>query len=88
MAAGEASSRLGVLPGFSPISLHNLLHATDDGLRSYVSCFLLLGLPIVHSALSGVSFVWTSVLSFFFSCSLARCFSFIYVFVYFHNLNI
>ncbi len=56
MAAGEASSRLGVLPGFLPISLHNLLRATDDGLRSYVWCFLLLGLPIVHSALSGVIF--------------------------------
>jgi hypothetical protein len=27
-AAGEASSRLGVLPGFWSISLHNLLHAT------------------------------------------------------------
>jgi hypothetical protein len=27
------------------------------------------------------SFVWTSVLSFFFSCSLAKCFSFIYLFI-------
>jgi hypothetical protein len=33
-----------------------LLHATGDGFRSYVSCFLLLGLPIVHSAFSGPVF--------------------------------
>jgi hypothetical protein len=31
---GEASSKLGVLPNFSPISLHNLLLATNDGFRS------------------------------------------------------
>jgi hypothetical protein len=30
---------------FSPISLLNLLRATGDGFKSYVSCFLLLGLP-------------------------------------------
>jgi hypothetical protein len=40
----------------SPISLHNLLCATGDGFRSSVLCFLLLGLPIVCSALSGVVF--------------------------------
>jgi len=34
VAASEASSRLGVLPSFSPISLHDLLHATSDGFRS------------------------------------------------------
>ncbi len=33
MAAGEASSRLGVLPGFVIISLHDLLHAIGDGFR-------------------------------------------------------
>jgi hypothetical protein len=34
MTAGEVSPRLGVLPGFSPITLHNLLRATGDGFRS------------------------------------------------------
>ncbi len=31
---GEASSRLGVLSSFSPISLHDLLCASVDGFRS------------------------------------------------------
>jgi hypothetical protein len=31
---GEAFSRFGVLSNFSPISLHNLLHATNDGFKS------------------------------------------------------
>jgi hypothetical protein len=35
------------LPGFSPISLHDLLRATGDEFRSKVLCFLLLGLPHV-----------------------------------------
>jgi hypothetical protein len=56
VAAGEASSRLGVLPGFLPIALHDLLGATDDGFRSKVSGFLLLRLPIVHFALLSVVF--------------------------------
>jgi hypothetical protein len=34
VAASEASSRLGVLPSFSPIWLHNLLRVTSDGFRS------------------------------------------------------
>ncbi len=34
VALGEASFRLGVLPGFSSIALHNLLCATGDGFRS------------------------------------------------------
>ncbi len=34
VAVGEASSKLGVLPGFSPISLHNLLRANCDRFRS------------------------------------------------------
>ncbi len=34
VAAGEASSKLGVLSGFAFISLHDLLHATGDGFRS------------------------------------------------------
>jgi hypothetical protein len=34
MTAGEVFSRLGVLPGFWPISLHNLLRATSDEFRS------------------------------------------------------
>jgi hypothetical protein len=37
VAAGEASSNRGVLPGFLPISLHDLLSATGDGFRSQVS---------------------------------------------------
>jgi hypothetical protein len=31
---GKASSRLGVLPGFLPTSLHDLLRAIGDGFRS------------------------------------------------------
>lgn len=34
VVAGEACSRLNVLPGFSPISLHNLLRAIGDEFRS------------------------------------------------------
>jgi len=34
VATGEASSRLGVLSGFSLISLHDLLCATGDGIKS------------------------------------------------------
>ncbi len=34
VALGEASSRLGVLPGFSSMALHNLLCATADVFRS------------------------------------------------------
>jgi hypothetical protein len=63
-----------------PISLHNLLHATGDGFMSLVLIFLLLGLPIVCSALSGVVFCLDFSHSFFFSCSIAECFSFIYLF--------
>ncbi len=55
MAEGEreASSKLGVLRGFSRISLQDLLPATGDGFRSEVLCFLLLGPAIVGSALWG-----------------------------------
>ncbi len=56
VVAGETSFGLSVLPSFWPISLHNLFQTTGDGFRSYVLCFLLLGLPIVGSALSGVVF--------------------------------
>jgi hypothetical protein len=45
----RSNSRLGVLRGFSPISLHDLLCVAGDGFRSLISCFLLLGLPIVCS---------------------------------------
>jgi hypothetical protein len=38
VALREASFRLGVLPGFSSIALHNLLCATGDGFRSLVIC--------------------------------------------------
>jgi hypothetical protein len=56
VAFGEAFFKLGVFLGFLSISLHNLLRATSDGFRCQVSCFLLLGLPIVHFALLGVVF--------------------------------
>jgi hypothetical protein len=56
VAAGEASTRLVVLPGFLIISLHDLLHAIDDGFRCKVLCFFLLRLLIVRSTLSGVIF--------------------------------
>jgi hypothetical protein len=52
----EASSRLDVLLSFLHISLHDLLRVNGDGFRSWVSCFLLLGLPIVWSPLWGVVF--------------------------------
>jgi hypothetical protein len=39
VAVGEASSKLGVLPGFSPISLHDLLRATCDRFRSQFHVF-------------------------------------------------
>ncbi len=53
---GEASSRLGVFSNFLPISLHDLLRATNDRFRSQVLCFLLLKLPTVRSTLLGVLF--------------------------------
>ncbi len=56
VAIGEASSKLGVLPSFSPISLHDLFHVTSDGFRSQVSSFLILRLPIVHFAFFVVIF--------------------------------
>jgi hypothetical protein len=56
VVAGKACSRLSVLPGFSPISLHDLLRATGDGFRSEVLCFLLLGLPMLCSAIWVVMF--------------------------------
>jgi hypothetical protein len=34
VVVGEASSRLGVFPGFLPTSLHNFLRAIGDGFRS------------------------------------------------------
>jgi hypothetical protein len=82
VAGGETSFRLSILPGFSPISLDDLLGTAGNGFRSYVLCFLLLRLPIVRSALSHFrvwSLVWTWVLSFFFSRSLAGSFSYIYL---------
>ncbi len=62
VAAGAISSRFGVLPDFSPISLHDLFCATSDGFRSKVLCFLLLRLPIVRSTLSGVFFCCAPIL--------------------------
>jgi len=50
------ASELDVLPSFSPISLHDLLHATSDGFGSFVSWFLLLGLSFLHFVLSIVNF--------------------------------
>ncbi len=76
----EAAFRLGVLQGFSPISLHDLLCAINDRFRSQVLCFLFLRLPIVHYALLGVVFCLDFGF-FFFCCSFVGCFSFIYLFI-------
>jgi hypothetical protein len=48
----EASSKLGVLRGFSLISLQDLLHATSDGFRTKVLCFLLLQ-DLLHATSDG-----------------------------------
>jgi hypothetical protein len=75
---------LGVLSSFSPISLHELLCVADDGFKSYVTWFLILGLFIVCFAPSRVlSLFWASILLFFFfPCFFVGCFSFIYLFIY------
>jgi hypothetical protein len=68
-----------------PISLHNLLCATGDGFRSSVLCFLLLGLPIVCSALSGVVFCLD--FSPFFFLLLFHCHVFFPLFIYLFSLT-
>ncbi len=77
----EPSSRLGVLSIFSPISLHNLLHVMGDGFKSYFPVFSSKGSPLCILEFWVWSFVWTLVLSFFFSCSLVGRFPFIYLFM-------
>jgi hypothetical protein len=67
--------------------LHDLFCATSDGFRSKVSCILLLRLSIVRSTLLGVIFCLDISPFFFFSCSLAGCFSFIYLFIGLFILN-
>ncbi len=72
---------------FSPFT-HLLLFwlAWQSAWKQKKRYVLLLGLPIVRFALSSAIFIWTSILfSFFFSCSLAGCFSFIYLFIYFQE---
>ncbi len=63
----------------SPCTICFVQPMMDLGLRSRV--FLLLGLPIVRSTLLGVIFCLDFNPFFFFSCSLAGCFSFIYLFI-------
>ncbi len=71
-----------VVPDFSPISLHNLFCATGDGFRTQVSCFLLLGLPVVHFYTLGcVIFCLDFSAFFFFSLFPCRVF-FLYLFIY------
>ncbi len=82
MAIREPFSRLGVLLGFSPISLHNLLRATSDGFRSWVSRFFLLRLPIVCSTFSSVVFYLDFDPLFFLLLFPCKVFSFIYLFIY------
>ncbi len=65
MATKKTASRLGVLPSFSPISLHDLLRVTSDGFKPNVLCFLLLGLPILRFALWDVVFCLNFGLFFF-----------------------
>jgi hypothetical protein len=75
-------SRLGDLLRLLLISLHNLFCATGDRFKSCVSWFLLLGLPIVSSALLSVVFAWISVLSFSSLVPLLGVFHlFIYLFI-------
>jgi hypothetical protein len=65
VAVRKVSSRLGVLSSFSPISLHDLLHAIGDVFKSYVSYFLLRAPHCVSCTLRcGFLFVFWS---FFFS---------------------
>jgi hypothetical protein len=82
VATREAFSRLGVLLEFSPVFVHNLLRAIGDGIRSYVSCFLLLRLPVVCFALSRVVFCLDFSLSFFFS-SIVPLLGVFHLFIYF-----
>jgi len=65
MVIGKASFRLGAIPSFSPIFLHDLFCAVVDGFRFEVFLFLLFGLPIVHYVI-GVVFC-LNFDSFFFS---------------------
>jgi hypothetical protein len=81
VVARKASSKLGVLPSFSPISLQDLLHASGDGFKSYVSCFLLLGLPIVRFALWDVVFC-LDFGPFFFLLLFPLWVFFVYLFIY------
>jgi len=81
VAIGEAFSKLGVLLGFSLISLHDLFCATGDGFKSEVSCFLLLGLAIVHFALWGLVFS-LDFDPFFFLLLFPHSVFFLYLFIY------
>ncbi len=66
----------------SPLSLHDLLCATNDGFRSQASRFLLLRLPIVCSALSGVKFC-LDFGPFFFLLLFPSQVIFLYLFIYY-----
>jgi hypothetical protein len=60
-ASSQASSRFGVLPGFLPLFLHNLLRATGDGFR----CFVLLVMGFLISSLMALHCVFCT-----FKCAL------------------
>jgi hypothetical protein len=77
----KVSSRLGVLPSFLLISLHDLLHVISMmGLGPRLLDFFSEGSPLCILCFQVLSFVWTSILSFFFSCSLVRCFSYVLIY--------
>jgi hypothetical protein len=77
MAIRKTSFRFGVLPSFSPIFLHDLLLLLVMGLGPRFCVFS----PLCTLHFWVWPFVWISILSFFFSCSLARCFSCIYLLI-------
>jgi hypothetical protein len=61
--------------------LHNLLCATSDGFKSWVSCFFLLRLPIVCSTFSSVIIYLDFDQLFFFSLIPLQGF-FLYLFIH------
>jgi hypothetical protein len=77
MVAWEASSRLGVVLGFLPISLHDLLHAFGDPRFQVFSCW---GSPLCVLHFRVWYFVWTLILPFLllFPCGVF----FLYLFIY------
>jgi hypothetical protein len=78
---GEAFSKLGVLLGFSSTSLHDSLWARVMGLDPN---YLISSLRAPHCVFCTSSVVFCVDFDhffFFFSCCLAKCFSFIYLLI-------